>query len=399
MSSPHRLPANIRWVRRGALVAAVLGAALCWLGYRTAPDWFFQAYLLAFLTVWSVCLGSLAVLMIHHLVGGRWGSVSRRALEAGACPLLWLPLVAIPLDAGIETLYPWSHAETTTHPLPEDKAAYLNVPLFRARAIAYLAIWAVTAGLLCGLSPKADAERAGAACRQRRLRGISGFGLLIYGLSVTLAGVDWMMSLEPHWYSAMYGVTLMAGQGVAGFSLAIVMLASMHHDPRVRSASSPDVFHDLGNLLLASVAFWMYITFSQYLIIWSGNLPEEITWYLARSTAGWKLVAALLIGLHFVVPLVLLLSPRVKRSPAQLGAVAAALLAAHALDIYWLVMPALRAEAGVHWLDVVALLTLTAAMLTVALTWIARRGPIFLDIAATQQEPESESLGHAPSVD
>lgn len=366
---------RFRLTRRAALVVALVGAALCGLGWWRSPQLFYQAYLLAFLIVSSVSLGCAAVLMIHHLVGGCWGFVSRRILEAGTWLLLVLPLAAVPLYFGIEDLYVWSRPEVVEHDaLLQEKSAWLNQPMFVARSAVYLALWALLGGLLCGLSPRQGANQQQVARRQSWLAGISGIGLVAYGLSVTFAATDWMMSLEPHWFSSIYGVVAMAGQGVAGFAIPIAMLAWLRGDPQVDEALRPTVSRDLGNLLLAATTFWMYITFSQFLIIWSGNLTEEIPWYLARSSLGWKTIAAALVTLHLVLPFGLLLSPDVKRNPSWLAAVAGLLLVMHAVDIFWLIMPALRETLWVNWLDFVCLFTLIALWLVVVQWRLARHG-------------------------
>lgn len=359
-------PRTFRTAARLALMAAGVGAALCLLGWWLADERFYQAYLLALVVVAGLSLGCLAVLMIYHLVGGRWGYVSLRALEAGAWPLMVLPLAALPLAWGLEELYPWARPEVVARDhLIQDKAAYLNAPFFLARSAGYLALWGALAGALLALSPKNDATAEMVARRRGRLARVSAIGLVLYGLSATFAAIDWMMSLEPHWFSAVYGVTAMAGQGVVGFAIPVALLAWLTGERDVDRLFDAQRRRDLGTLLLAAVTFWMYVTFSQFLIIWSGNLPEEITWYLARSSPAWKELAAALIALHFVVPFALLLSPRVKRSAGWLGGIAALLLIMHVVEIFWLIMPPLRGNFSLHWLDFVCLVTLAGLWLTV----------------------------------
>jgi len=362
MTRPVDLSPGSVQIRRGVAVAAAVGVALCALAAWQTPLQFYQSYLWAFLSVATIGLGSAAVLMIYHLVGGPWGHAGRRIIEGGTASLLVLPVLAAPLVGGVSELYPWAGAESGSHDhLLSEKAAFLNRPFFFGRSAGYLVTWAVLAALLCGLSPvdqyasQRDADR-----RAAWLRHVSAAGLPLYGLTVSFASIDWMMSLEPHWYSAMYGMIVMAGQGVAGFSLALVFLAWATGTGDGKDKADDQGLQDLANLLLTAVCFWMYVTFAQYLIIWSGNLPEEITWYLARGSLGWRIIAGVLVAFQFIVPFVLLLSPRVKRNLTLLGSLAALLLATHLLELYWLIMPPLRQSPRAYWTDAVAVLTVTA---------------------------------------
>lgn len=375
MNAPFNTPRSFELVYRLSLPAAMVGGLLCALGWWTVPDRFFEAYLLAFLCVASASLGCAAVLMIHLLAGGRWGQLSRRVLEAGAWPLVLLPLAAVPMYWGIEQVYEWAHPGVIEHdPLLAQKAAYLNKPFFVARAVGYLVLWALLAGMLCGVSPAASATEVSRRRRRLWLVRISGIGLVLYTLTATFAAFDWEMSLQPHWFSAIYGVISIASQAVLGFALPVAALAWLHADPQVAKAHTPDLSRDLGTLLFAAVTFWMYVSFSQFLIIWSGNLPEEISWYLARGSQGWQGVAVAIVALYFVVPFVLLLSPRVKQNPAWLGGVAMLLLVMHAVQTFWLIMPPLRGHLSLHWLDGVCLITAVALWMFLFQYRLIRRG-------------------------
>jgi hypothetical protein len=207
--------------------------------------------------------------------------------------------------------------------------------------------------------------------REKWLDRLSPLGLIVYVLSVTFASIDWILSLEPHWYSAIYGLIVIAGQGLAAMGVAILVLFLLRDDSQEYGHATVDVFQDLGNLLLASVTIWTYLAFSQFLIIWAGNLSEEIPWYLTRLQGGWQWVALSLVLLHFMAPFVALLSSHVKRDPRRLALVASLVLVMHVVDVYWLAMPALRKTLVVHWLDVLALVAL-GSIWTAASIWRLR---------------------------
>jgi hypothetical protein len=231
----------------------------------------------------------------------------------------------------------------------------LNTPFFLGRALFYFLVWAVLAHLLSRLSVQQD--RGWTMAAARRLRGLSGGGLLLMGLTITFASVDWGMSLDPRWFSTIYGVLFMVGQALSALALCIVVLALLGGEPPLARAVSAQVMHDLGKLLFAFVMLWAYVNLSQFLIVWSGNLPEEIPWYIARWRGSWQAVALLLLLAHFALPFLLLLSRDVKRNAALLASVAGGILAMRLLDLYWLVGPELH-EAGraFHWLDLAATL-------------------------------------------
>jgi hypothetical protein len=344
-------------LQRSTLIIGAFGVALSALGVYLDPVAFFRAYLLAFLFWWGIPLGCLAILMIHHLVGGAWGAVIRRLLEAATRTLVLLPVLFVPLLFGLETLYSWANpAMVAADQALQHKSAYLNKSFFLLRAAGYVAIWLGLAYVLNKASRRQEAigEATADEAVRHRLRLLSGPGLALYGLTVTFAAVDWMMSLEPLWYSTIYGLRIAVGQLLAGLAFAIVVAWWLAQRAPLAEVLTPDYFQDLGNFLLTFVMAWIYVAFSQYLIIWSANLPEEIPWYLRRGSGSWGWVAALLLLLHFLVPFVLLLARPLKRRGTLLAAVAAGLLVAHFIELYWLVMPAFYPSGlDVHWLDVV----------------------------------------------
>ncbi|HEV3022224.1 MAG TPA: hypothetical protein VGX76_07140, partial [Pirellulales bacterium] len=268
-------------------------------------------------------------------------------------------LLFAPLYRDVPVIYEWAETGAMEHnALLARKAGYLNVDGFHTRAAICFAVWIAIIVLLNASSP--NEQPGGATRRLRRLQRTSGLGFIAYGLTLTVAAVDWVMSLEPEWYSTMYGVLYLAGQAVSGLSLALVTVMALGRFAPWLQLVTARRLNDLGNLLLAFVMFWAYVSFFQYLIIWSGNLPEENVWYLHRSAGGWQYLAAGLMGLHFAVPFLLLLSRRMKRQATNLGRIAVLLLVMRYVDLYWLIVPGFQSgESGprgltVHWLDVAA---------------------------------------------
>lgn len=318
-----------------AIVSGLGGAALLALGLGQGGDAFLRAYLLGFFFWLGVALGSLAIILIHELGGGAWGRTIRPYIEPAARTIPLLALLFIPIALRMGELYPWAHADGVAHDeLLRHKAAYLNVPFFLGRAAFYFVVW-------MGLALVAT-TRLGANGRAYKL---AGPGLILYGLTMTFASVDWVMSLDPHWFSTIFGLILMTGQVLSAFALAIAAVA-------LAGRAEIEPLHDLGKLLLAFVMVWAYLSFSQFLIIWSGNIAEEIPWYLRRLRAGWQWLAVALIVAHFALPFLLLLSRAVKRSPRAIAGVALFVFLMRVLDLYWHVGPELRpGAASLHWAD------------------------------------------------
>ncbi|RMD85939.1 MAG: hypothetical protein D6815_00860 [Candidatus Dadabacteria bacterium] len=341
---------GLRRIQRAGIAAALVGAVACAAGAAGARDEFYQAYLVAFLFWLGPALGSLGVLMLQHVTGGRWGIVLRRVLEAGAATLPLMALLFVPVLFGLHSLYEWSRAGVTAHDaILAQKQPYLNVPFFVARAVLYFATWIAVAWCLVRWSRRLD--EASDPRLVRRTQMLSRGGLILYGLTMTFAAFDWGMSIEPHWYSHIYGVLVIGGQALSAMAFAIVVAAALARQPAIGRWVTADRFHDLGKLLLAFVMLWAYFSFSQYLIIWSGDLPEEIPWYLHRLAGGWRAVGIALIVFHFAVPFVVLLSREVKRRPGALAAVAVGLLVLRWVEVYWLVVPTFHPTGlFVHWL-------------------------------------------------
>jgi hypothetical protein len=354
--SPALVDASQRLQSRARIAGAVALAA-CAIGFVFAREQFFRSYLLGYLLVLGVTLGSLAILMLQHLTGGAWGLMIRRILEAAVRTMPVMVVLFLPLLAGLSDLFLWARPEAVAADTAlQAKSPYLNVPFFLVRAAFYFAAWTGLALILARWSAEQDAmPEALAASHVRRFRLLGAPGLLLYGLTVTFAAVDWVMSLDPHWFSTIIGVLIMGGQGLSALAFAIAALAVLSRYAPLAGAVRPAHFHDLGKLLLAFVMLWAYFSFSQFLIIWSANLPEEIPWYLHRMHGGWQWIALALVIGHFVLPFLLLLSRDIKRRAPVLMRVAIALIVMRLFDLFWLIAPNFHEERlHVHWMDLAA---------------------------------------------
>ena len=357
---PYTAPPAVERIGRIGLAAGVVGRALLAFGFATDREQFFRSYLTGYMWMLGLTAGALGVLLLHHVTRGAWGVMIRRTLEAAANPLtLGFAVVAfLPVVLGIHSLYEWSHGEiVAADAILTHKKPWLNTPAFLVRSAVYFALWLGLAGVLGRLSSRQDetGDRRLALWMQRWGAG----GLVVYILSMTLAAFDWLMSLTPHWYSTIYGLYVIIGQAVA--AMALVALTALV----LGEGDSPAVpfqarhLHDYGKLLFAFVCVWAYFGYSQFIIIWSGNLPEETAFYASRLNGGWKATTVALLLLHYALPFALLLSRDRKRSARALAPVAVLLLVARWLDLHWLVAPAFSQNAfTLHWLDLATPLAL-----------------------------------------
>lgn len=375
---------NLQSLRTKALVVGIAGLVACLLRFDAGQS--FQSYLLGFLFCLLLPLGSLAVLMLHHMVGGAWGFVIRRQLEAAARTIPLMAVLFVPLLFGMTELYPWADPQkVAANEHLAHKTPYLNFGFFLGRAIFYFVVWTILALLLSRWSSSQD--ETGGKASQRRLQNVSAGGLVLFGLTISFAAVDWGMSLEPLWFSTIYGALFIVGGALSSIVLTIIVLAALRDRKPLDQVVTSDHFHDLGKLLLAFVMLWAYISFSQYLIIWSGNLAEEVPWYLSRGRGGWEHVALVLIILHFFVPFALLLSRKRKRSSRALVRVAALVLALRFVDMVWLIVPAFHpGELTLDWLDFVAPLGIGGLWLACFL-WVLEGQPLL-----PLRDPRFESL-------
>jgi hypothetical protein len=350
-------------IRRGRIIAGILLLAAAALAF-VYPAQFFRSYLFGYLFIVGLSLGSMAILLIYHLSGGRWGAVIRRLLEAAIRVIPFLALLFIPIAIGMKHLYVWSDPSVVqSDPIIQQKAPYLNIPFFLIRAALYFVIWSAMSLWLNRLSVKQETDQTGII--QSKLQFAGGIGLVLYGLTMTFASVDWAMSVDPHWFSTIYGLLIIAGQVLSAFALMITIAAMLVETKPFGDVISADQFHDLGKLMMAFVMIWAYLEVSQLIIMWSGNLPEEIPWYLRRSHGGWQGVSMAIVLLHFALPFILLLSKGRKRNPRSLAPIAIGVLVMRLVDLFWLIGPEFQREKlHIHVLDFIVPAGLVAAWLT-----------------------------------
>jgi hypothetical protein len=340
MSNSFTAPQILGRLERTGLIAGLVCFALSLIGLLTSPANFFRAYLVGFVFCLGISLGGLALLMLQYLTGGAWGLVIRRILEASARTLPLVLIMFLPVVAGMGSIYQWVRPEliqnAEVRELVEHKHIYLNVPFFIGRAAFYFAVWLGLTFILNRWAQELDERQDRDTIR--KMQDLSGPGLVLYGLTITFAAVDWVMSIDAAWYSTIFGLLLMAGEALSAMAFTIAVAAYLAGRGET-AIYQPRHFHDLGKLLLTLIMLWAYFSFSQFLIIWSGNLPEEIPWYLRRFQGGWGVVGVGLVLLHFALPFALLLSRDLKRSYRKLVLIAALIIVMRLIDLIWLVAP------------------------------------------------------------
>jgi len=350
MTTANPVTAQIGGWQRNALLAGIAGVLASIAGLLLDREQFLRSYLFAYLFWTGMGIGCLGILLMHHTVGGKWGMLIRRMCEAGARTLPFMIVLVIPILVSIPTLYEWARPEAVHDPGIHAKAAYLNVPGFVGRAILYFLVWTFYAYRLSGLSAQQDLSGDGRL--MRRMHAISAPGLVVFTFVTTFAFIDWIMSLEPHWFSTIYGVMFLIGQMLESFAFTIALVIILSRRGPLQELVTKQHLHDLGNMMFAFMVLWAYLSFSQFLIIWAGNLPEEIPWYLRRLHHGWGWVAMTLVIFHFAAPFVLLLMRGVKRHADRLLKVCLMMLAIRVVDVYWIVEPAFYGQQiRIHWMD------------------------------------------------
>jgi hypothetical protein len=354
----------------GAL--AVVGAVACAILGAGTPKQFFFSWLVAFLFFLSLGLGGLFFVLIQYATQGGWGIVLRRLGETVFVTLPVMAVLFLPLVLGLHDLYEWSHAEAVEHDaLLRWKAPYLNEPFFLIRAALYFGIWSFIAVLYYRGSSRQDVT--GDLAVSARLRRLAGPAIIVLALTQSFAAIDWIMSLTPHWYSTMFGVYFFAGSFVGFIALLSILSVAMRGAGLLDTLISAEHLQDVGKLLFGFTAFWGYIAFSQFFLMWYGNLPEETIWYKARMEGSWLTVSVVLLAGHFLAPFFFLMGRTVKRKGTTLALGGAWLLVMHFVDLYWQVMPTLHPEGlSPSLLDVAALVAVGGCFVAAA-SWLMRR--------------------------
>jgi hypothetical protein len=370
-------PVVERW-QRTAMIAGAVGTLGAIVGWILEPDRFYQAFLFGYLWCLGLTLGCLALLMVYHMTGGGWGTLGRRIMEAATRTLPLMVVLFIPILIGLRHLYPWSRPEVVASDPNVARLArfYFSLPVFIARAVIYFGVWYLLAQRLNRISDRQDQPPE--VVFDAKLRAISGIGFVIYAFSITLAVIDWAMSVDPRWSSSIYGLLFMAGQGILAFSFVVLVGAALKPHPPMAELWKPDQFLDYGKLMLAMVMMWGWFSLSQWLIIWSGDLPEEISWYLNRTRGGWQTWASVMLLVEFAIPFALLLSRDLKSNWRSLRWIALWLIAARYMDLYFIVMPSFPDRKGhfhYSWLDAVVPLALAGLWLTYFF-WNLKRRPL-----------------------
>ena len=355
--------------RTRALFILVVGVGASAFGFFGDRGLFLQSYLIAYMFWLGISLGSLALLMVQYLSGGRWGLFVRRFLEAATRTLPLMAVLFIPIYLNLQTLYPWARPDAINDPEIQKKAAYLNIQFFTIRAILYFVIWNTLAFFLNRWSKEQDGSQPLLpGPKDSRLRVLSGPGIVLYMLTMTFMSVDWVMSLQPAWFSTIFGILTLGGQGLSTLSFVTLATVAFAKSKPVSEFAEPDRYNELGNLMLAFVMLWAYFNVSQLIIIWSANLPEEIPWYIDRLLGTWQPIAILVLLGHFALPLFILLMRDIKRHRFLLSRVAIFVLIMRVVDLTWTIGPVFRKTSTVHWLDFAVVLAMGGLWLLM-FTW------------------------------
>jgi hypothetical protein len=360
-------------IQQRSLIVGGLFAVLSVVGAFIQPDRFYSAYLLGFMLWVGLSLGCLALLMLVHMTGGDWGQAVRRILEAGTRTIPMMAAFFIPLIFGLRHLYTWARPEDIARSkhLQEITRTYLNPTWFVIRAVVYFAIWILLSWLLNKWS--AEQDNPPARDTGHRFRVLSGPGLVLYAFTLAFASIDWVMSLNPAWISTIYGLLFLAGECLSAVCFVVAVVAILHRHRPVAEFMKPGYVHDYGNLMLTFIMVWAYFSFSQWLIIWAGNLPEEISWYLRRLHGGWQVIGLLLALFHFAVPFAFLLSRPLKRNVAKLVYLAAFLMIMRYIDMFWYIEPTFHERFALSWLDVVVPIAIGGFWLALFFRYLKQR--------------------------
>ena len=349
-------PPVAKTIQGRSLVIGLIFSAIALGGAFLRPDEFFRGYLLAYMAWLGVTLGSMVILMIRHLTGGGWGTVIRRILGAAMRCVPLMTILFLPILFGLPRLYVWARPldsiadKHLQEHLREITKSYLSVNGFIVRAAIYFAIW----NLLSFFLTKWSREQDQPPVRDNgRFKVLSGPGLILYAFTVSFAAIDWVMSLDPSWISTIYGLVILIGQLLSAMCFAVVVERILVKYKPMSDWLKPEFVHDHGKWMLTFIMVWAYFSFSQWLIIWAGNLPDEITWYMRRLNGGWGAIGLWLVVFHFAVPFVILLSRSFKRDIRRMVWLATWMLLMRYLDLFWNIEPNFSQRLSVSWADVV----------------------------------------------
>ncbi len=332
-----------------------IGVALCLVGYFNNYEQFIHSYLVAFVFWMTIVLGALFFTLMHHLTGAVWSVVLRNVVDAIIATIPLMAVLWIPLGFGLHDTYHWSHESAVANDhLLQLKAPYLNTTFFVIRTVGYFLIWTFLSRKLLSIS-----RSAGTQADLDKMRRVSAWGTILFALTFSFAMFDWLMSLEPHWFSTIYGVYLFGGSYLSALAFMTVVLVYLNKKNILKKEVTDEHYQDLGKLIFAFTIFWAYIAGSQYFLIWFGNIPEETIWYLYRWEGSWKIVSLVLMVGGFVVPFIVLMTRQGKRNIAILSTIAVWVIVFHWLDIYWNVIPTFyKGNAHFSWMDITTLMAI-----------------------------------------
>jgi hypothetical protein len=338
-----------------ALVIGLLGLGASAAGFFVDRREFFRSWVPSYLFWFSIVAGALAVLMLQYVTGGQWGLLVRRPLGAAARTMIWMAIFFLPIAFGVKEIFPWAdHAYVEHHKVVQLKLGYLNVNGFWIRAAVYFAFWILWAWRIRALSLKFYEDRSPYTELSRRAWAATGLPMIV--LTLTFASIDWAMSLEPTWTSAMYGITFTVGCGLSAFAFVTFFLSRLASNPAMADVLRSSHLRDLGNLMLAFVMFFAYTQFSEYLLMWYGNIEEEVPHYLVRQHGAWGVLAVLMIVFHFFLPFFLLLIREIKDRPSTIGVVTVIIIVMRYVAIYWQVVPSWTGEHFAYsWMSLASL--------------------------------------------
>lgn len=387
-------------LQRPAFIVGVAALALCAIELFLNRGQFFRSYLVGYFFWLEVALGSMGVLMVHHLLGGTWGVLIRRIAEAAMMTLPLMAVLFIPIALGVRYAYPWADPQLVQEDaVLRHRHAYLNQGWFVLRSAAYFAVWILIAWRLRRLSVRQDVEPDWRTVVD--LRRTSAPGLVLYFVTMSLAAVDWIMSMESHWYSSIFGFILIVGQALLAFVFMVVVLSQLAHLPPLARVVRPNYLNDLGNFLLTLVILFAYLSFAQLLVTWMGNTQTDVTWYVHRSHGGWRALITILVVLHFFVPFVTLLFRDVKCDLRRLATLCGVLFVLHLLYVVWLIEPSNHAPEphGVSWTDLAAPIGIGGIWIA-AFLWLLGRTPLVPlgEPLPVETEPHDEGPRPAPAV-